>query len=43
MLFPTVTFAIFLTLVLGAHTVLLGRPRAWKTTMLAASYVFYAW
>ena len=43
MLFPTVTFAIFLTLVLGAHTVLLGRPRAWKATMLAASYVFYAW
>ena len=43
MLFPTVTFAIFLTLVLGAHTVLLGRPRAWKATMLAASYIFYAW
>ena len=43
MLFPTITFAIFLTLVLGAHTVLLGRPRAWKATMLAASYIFYAW
>ena len=42
MLFPTITFAIFLTLVLGAHTVLLGRPRAWKTTMLSASYIFYA-
>ena len=43
MLFPTITFAVFLTLVLAAHTVLLKRPRAWKTTMLVASYVFYAW
>ena len=43
MLFPTITFAVFLTLVLAAHTVLLKRPRAWKTTMLIASYVFYAW
>ena len=43
MLFPTITFAVFLTLVLAAHTVLLKRPRAWKVTMLVASYVFYGW
>ena len=43
MLFPTITFAVFLTLVLAVHTVLLHRPRAWKLTMLLASYVFYGW
>ena len=43
MLFPTITFAVFLTLVLAVHTVLLERPRAWKASMLVASYVFYAW
>ena len=43
MLFPTITFAVFLSLVLLAHTVLLQRPRAWKATMVAASAVFYGW
>ena len=43
MLFPTITFALFLTLVLAVHTVLLSRPKAWKFAMLAASYVFYGW
>ncbi|HBL08451.1 MAG TPA: hypothetical protein DDZ64_05075, partial [Acidimicrobiaceae bacterium] len=27
----------------AVHTVLLERPRAWKASMLVASYVFYAW
>ena len=43
MLFPTITFAVFLTLVLAVHTVLLQRPTAWKATMLLASYAFYGW
>ncbi len=43
MLFPTITFAVFLALVLAAHTALLTRPTAWKATMLAASYAFYGW
>jgi alginate O-acetyltransferase complex protein AlgI len=43
MLFPTITFALFLTLVLAVHTVLLSRPKAWKFAMLTASYVFYGW
>lgn len=43
MLFPTITFAVFLVLVLAVHTVLLERPTAWKASMLVASYVFYGW
>lgn len=43
MLFPTITFAVFLLLVLAVHTVLLERPQAWKASMLVASYVFYGW
>ena len=43
MLFPTITFAIFLTLVLLVHTVLLKKPTLWKIGMLIASYIFYAW
>ena len=43
MLFPTITFAVFMTLVLAVHTVLLQRPTAWKATMLLASYAFYGW
>ena len=43
MLFPTITFAVFLALVLAAHTALLTRPTAWKATMLVASYAFYGW
>ena len=43
MLFPTITFAIFLTIVLFVHTVLIKRPTLWKACMLIASYVFYSW
>ena len=43
MLFPTITFAIFLTIVLFVHTVLIKRPTLWKVCMLIASYVFYSW
>ncbi len=43
MLFPTITFAVFLVLVLAVHTVLLERPTAWKASMLVASYIFYGW
>ncbi len=43
MLFPTITFAIFLTLVLLVHTVLLKKPTLWKICMLIASYIFYSW
>ncbi len=43
MLFPTITFAIFLTIVLLVHTVLLKKPTLWKICMLVASYVFYSW
>ena len=43
MLFPTVTFAVFLVLVLAVHTVLLERPTAWKASMVVASAVFYGW
>ena len=43
MLFPTITFAIFFTLVLAVHTVLIDRPRPWRIAMLTASYVFYGW
>jgi len=43
MLFPTVTFAVFFVAVFLAHLGLKDRPLAWKTMMLAASYVFYGW
>ena len=43
MLFPTITFAVFLVLVLAVHTVLLDRPTAWKAAMVMASAVFYGW
>lgn len=43
MLFPTVTFGIFLAVVLTVNALLIGRPRAWTWAMLAASYVFYGW
>lgn len=42
-LFPTVTFAVFLAVVLTLNAVLIGRTRAWTWTMLGASYVFYGW
>jgi D-alanyl-lipoteichoic acid acyltransferase DltB (MBOAT superfamily) len=43
MLFPTITFAIFFTIVITGHWLLLDRARPWRVFMLVASYVFYAW
>lgn len=43
MLFPSVSFGVFLAVVLTCNAALVGRPRAWTWTMLGASYVFYGW
>ena len=43
LLFPTVTFAVFFTVVLAGNWWLMPRRRTWKLFMLAASYVFYGW
>jgi D-alanyl-lipoteichoic acid acyltransferase DltB (MBOAT superfamily) len=44
MLFPTIQFAVFFTVVLTANWLLMPHPRQWRWFMLAASYVFYgAW
>ncbi|MBP7930048.1 MAG: MBOAT family protein [Acidimicrobiia bacterium] len=43
MLFPTITFAVFFTVVLAVSWALLGAPRTRKVFLLAASYVFYGW
>ncbi len=43
MLFPTVDFAIFFSLVFLGHWLLNPFPRRWKLFMIAASYLFYAW
>ena len=43
MLFPTVDFAIFFTLVFVGHWLLNHLARPWKLFMIVASYVFYAW
>ena len=42
-LFPTITFGVFFTVVMAGHWLLMGRRRAWRVFMLAASYVFYGW
>jgi alginate O-acetyltransferase complex protein AlgI len=42
-LFPTVTFAVFFTIVLPVSWALMRHPRAWRVWILLASYVFYAW
>lgn len=42
MLFPTVEFAVFFVVVLVGNWLLMRHRTAWKTFMLAASYVFYA-
>ena len=42
MLFPTVEFAIFFSLVLPLSWALMPRPHAWKPVLLAVSYAFYA-
>jgi D-alanyl-lipoteichoic acid acyltransferase DltB (MBOAT superfamily) len=41
MLFPTVTFAVFIAVVLPANWLLMPRPRLWRPFIIAASYVFY--
>jgi alginate O-acetyltransferase complex protein AlgI len=41
-LFPTVQFAIFFTIVLTLSWALMPKPRLWKPFILIASYVFYA-
>jgi alginate O-acetyltransferase complex protein AlgI len=43
MLFPTLIFALFFSVVYPVHILLRGRPRAWKLFMLTASYIFYGW
>ena len=43
MLFPTFTFAVFFAVVLPLSWALRGRPVAWKTLILLASYVFYGY
>jgi alginate O-acetyltransferase complex protein AlgI len=43
MLFPSVTFAVFLMIVLPVSWWLMRYQGAWRVWMLLASYVFYAW
>src|SRR5919204_4768385 len=43
MLFPSTDFAIFFGVVFLAHWLLQPTPTRWKVSMIAASYVFYAW
>jgi len=42
LLFPTVQFAIFFTIVLAISWALMPRPRLWKPFIIVASYIFYA-
>jgi alginate O-acetyltransferase complex protein AlgI len=42
-LFPTVTFAVFFSIVLPVSWLLMRHQRAWRIFILAASYVFYGW
>jgi alginate O-acetyltransferase complex protein AlgI len=41
-LFPTIEFAIFFTIVLALSWALMRRQRVWKPFIIAASYAFYA-
>src|SRR4051812_21390544 len=43
MLFPTVTFAVFFSIVLPVSWLLMRQQRVWRVFILAASYVFYGW
>ena len=43
MLFPTVTFAVFFSVVLPLSWALMRRQRVWRAFIIAASYVFYGW
>jgi alginate O-acetyltransferase complex protein AlgI len=42
-LFPTVTFAVFFSIVLPVSWLLMRHQRAWRVFILIASYVFYGW
>jgi D-alanyl-lipoteichoic acid acyltransferase DltB (MBOAT superfamily) len=42
-LFPTVTFAVFLCIVLPLSWALMPHGRAWRVFIVVASYVFYGW
>ncbi len=42
MVFPTVQFAVFFTIVLALSWALMPRQHIWKPFMLAASYLFYS-
>jgi alginate O-acetyltransferase complex protein AlgI len=42
-LFPTVTFAVFFSIVLPVSWALMPYQRPWRMWILLASYVFYAW
>jgi D-alanyl-lipoteichoic acid acyltransferase DltB (MBOAT superfamily) len=43
MLFPTVDFAVFFTVVLGLSWLLRGRYVLWRLFVIAASWTFYGW
>ena len=43
MAFPTVTFAMFLVVVMITTWLLRSHPRIWKWSLLTASWVFYGW
>lgn len=43
MLFPTVTFAAFLLVVVPLNWLTMPRPSRWRGVMTVASYIFYAW
>jgi alginate O-acetyltransferase complex protein AlgI len=43
LLFPTVTFAVFLSIVLPVSWLLMRYQRPWRIFILVASYVFYGW
>ena len=43
MLFPTVTFAVFFSIVLPVSWLLMRYQRTWRVFILVASYVFYGW
>src|SRR5438270_368416 len=43
MLFPTIEFAVFFSIVFAVGWTLAARPRTWKVFAILASYVFYGW
>src|SRR2546423_3102036 len=43
MLFPTIEFTVFFSIVFAVGWGLAARPRSWKVFAILASYVFYGW